>query len=59
MMNAIDILEGLVKKFEGCKLKAYFCPAGAQEGRPRGTHGASNAGLPFSGWWYVGLSEVK
>lgn len=27
-MNAIDILEKLVKQFEGCKLKAYLCPAG-------------------------------
>lgn len=27
-MNAIDILEELVRKFEGCKLQAYKCPAG-------------------------------
>ena len=27
-MNAIDILEELVRKFEGCKLKSYKCPAG-------------------------------
>jgi lysozyme len=26
-MNAIDILTNLIKQFEGCKLKAYRCPA--------------------------------
>lgn len=27
-MNAVDILEKLVRQFEGCKLEAYKCPAG-------------------------------
>lgn len=27
-MNAIDILIYLIKKYEGCKLTAYRCPAG-------------------------------
>lgn len=28
MMTAIDVLISLIKEFEGCKLKAYKCPAG-------------------------------
>lgn len=28
MMAAIDVLISLIKEFEGCKLKAYKCPAG-------------------------------
>lgn len=27
-MSAIDVLISLIKEFEGCKLEAYYCPAG-------------------------------
>lgn len=27
-MNALELLIGLIKRFEGCRLKAYYCPAG-------------------------------
>lgn len=27
-MNDLDLLISIIKKFEGCRLKAYYCPAG-------------------------------
>jgi len=27
-MGALEILTGLIRRFEGCRLKAYLCPAG-------------------------------
>lgn len=28
MENELELLCGLIRRFEGCKLKAYYCPAG-------------------------------
>ena len=27
-MNDLDLLISIIKRFEGCRLKAYYCPAG-------------------------------
>jgi len=27
-MSALDLLTGLIRRFEGCRLRAYLCPAG-------------------------------
>ena len=27
-MNEIEALKAIIRKYEGCKLKAYYCPAG-------------------------------
>jgi lysozyme len=27
-MNELEMLKTLIRRFEGCKLKAYYCPAG-------------------------------
>lgn len=43
-MNELDLLISLIKRFEGCSLKPYYCPAGILTiGWGATGHGVSNA----------------
>lgn len=46
-MNELEMLKALIRRFEGCKLKAYYCPAGVLTIG----WGATGAGIyPWTRW---------
>jgi len=46
-MNDLDLLISIIKRFEGCRLKAYYCPAGVLTIG----WGATGAGIyPWTTW---------
>jgi lysozyme len=54
-MNTAELLQALIKRFEGCRLRTYLCPAGV----PTGGWGSTGPDVKLGQTWTQEYSDAR
>lgn len=54
-MNAAELFGGLIRRFEGCRLRIYLCPAGV----PTGGWGSTGPDVKLGQAWTQGYADAR
>ena len=54
-MTAQSLLDGLIRRFEGCRLRVYLCPAGV----PTGGWGSTGPDVKLGQTWSQGYADAR
>lgn len=54
-MSALDLLTALIRRFEGCRLRTYLCPAGV----PTGGWGSTGSDVKLGQTWTQDYADAR